>query len=68
MAGIDATEAYFKRLGMPVRIAELSCGAQDEAGLNDLALRCSRNKGRTIGTFRVLDNDDMLKIYQMANK
>ena len=68
MAGIDATEAYFKRLGMPVRIAELSCGAQDEAGLNDLTLRCSRNKGRTIGTFRVLDFEDMLKIYQMANK
>ena len=52
MAGIDATEAYFKRLGMPVRIAELSCGVQDEAGLYDLALRCSRNRGRTIGSFR----------------
>lgn len=68
MAGIDATEAYFKRLGMPVRIAELSCGVQDEAGLYDLALRCSRNRGRTIGSFRVLDFEDMLKIYQMANK
>ena len=68
MAGIDAAEAYFKRLGMPVRIAELSCGAQDEAGLEDLALRCSRDRTRTIGSFRVLDNDDILKIYQMANK
>lgn len=68
LAGIDAAEAYFKRLGMPVRIAELSCGAQDEAGLEDLALRCSRDRTRTIGSFRVLDNDDILKIYQMANK
>ena len=68
MAGIDATEAYFKRLGMPVRIAELSCGVQDEAGLYDLALRCSRNRGRTIGSFRVLDFEDMLNVYQMANK
>ena len=68
MAGIDATEAYFKRLGMPVRIAELSCGVQDEAGLYDLALRCSRNRGRTIGTFRVLDFEGMLNVYQMANK
>ena len=68
MAGIDATEAYFKRLGMPVRIAELSCGVQDEAGLYDLALRCSRNRGRTIGSFRVLDFEDMRNVYQMANK
>ena len=67
LAGIAATEDYFRSLGMPVCIAQLPCGAQDEAGLEDLALRCSRDRSRTIGTFRVLNYDDMLKIYQQAN-
>ena len=67
LAGIDATEAYFRRLGMPLSLSELSCGVQDEEGLNDLALRCSRNRARTIGSFRVLTYEDMLQILKLAN-
>ena len=67
LAGIAATEDYFASLGMPLSIGGLSCGVQDEAGLEDLALRCSRNRGRTIGSFRVLDYDDMLEIFKTAN-
>ena len=52
---------------MPVRIPTLSCGRQDEAGLADLASRCSYGRTRTIGTFRVLGYDDILAIYQLAN-
>ena len=43
-------------------------GGADSMCLADLALRCSRNRGRTIGSFRVLDFEDMLNVYQMANK
>ena len=68
LAGIAKQEAFFQSIGMPVRLGELSCGRQDEAGLNDLALRCSRNKGRTIGTFRVLDYESILAIYRRANE
>ena len=52
---------------MPVSLRGLSCGVQDADGLADLALRCSRNRGRTIGSFRVLDYDDMLQIFEDAN-
>ena len=56
-----------RSIGMPVRIPALSCGRQDEAGLADLASRCSYGRTRTIGTFRVLGYDDILAIYQLAN-
>ena len=64
LAGIAAQEAFFRSIGMPVRIPALSCGRQDEAGL---ASRCSYGRTRTIGTFRVLGYDDILAIYQLAN-
>lgn len=67
-AGIAATEDYFRSLRMPVRLSELSrAGRQDEDGLRDLALRCSFQKTRTVGTFRPLGYEDMLLIYQAAN-
>ena len=68
LAGIAKQEAFFQSLGMPVRLSELSCGAQDEAGLEDLASRCSFGKTRTIGTFRVLDYEKILAIYRRANE
>lgn len=67
LAGIAAQEAFFRSIGMPVRIPALSCGRQDEADLADLASRCSYGRTRTIGTFRVLGYDDILAIYQLAN-
>ena len=45
-----------------------TCGVQDEAGLADLASRCSFGKTRTIGTFRVLDYEKILAIYRRANE
>ena len=68
LAGIAKQEAFFRSIGMPVRLGELSCGKQDEAGLADLASRCSYGKTRTIGTFRVLDYEKILAIYRRANE
>lgn len=68
LAGIAKQEAFFRSIGMPVRLGELSCGKQDEAGLADLASRCSYGKTRTIGTFRVLDYKSILAIYRRANE
>ena len=68
LAGIAKQEAFFQSIGMPVRLGELSCGRQDEAGLADLASRCSYGKTRTIGTFRVLDYESILAIYRRANE
>lgn len=69
LLGIEATERYFRSLGMPVCLRELSgVGMQTEDGLCDLALRCSFQKTRTVGTFRSLGYEDMLEIYRAANR
>ena len=68
MLGIEATENFFRSLHMPVSLGELpGVGVQDEAGLADLAARCSYQKARTIGSFRTLGYDDMIEIYRLAN-
>ena len=65
--GIDASEAYFKSLGMPVSIGELSCGVQDEAGIEDLAARVSYHGTRRVGTLVSLDHEALREIFAMAN-
>ena len=68
MLGIEATENFFRSLHMPVSLGELNdVGVQSEEGLQELALRCSYQKTRTIGSFRVLGYDEMLEIYRLAN-
>lgn len=68
MLGIEATENFFRSLHMPVSLGELKdVGMQSEEGLQELALRCSYQKTRTIGSFRVLGYDEMLEIYRLAN-
>lgn len=66
--GIEATEAFFRQLHMPVSLGALAgVGVQTEDGLSELAARCSYQKTRTIGSFRVLGYDGMLEIYRLAN-
>ena len=68
MLGIEATENFFRSLHMPVSLGELTgVGVQSEEGLQELALRCSYQNRRTIGSFRVLGYDVMLEIYRLAN-
>ncbi len=64
--GITASEAYFRSLGMPTSLAKLA-GKQEEAVIDELADLCSFQRTRTIGTFQVLDRDDMRMIFAAAN-
>ncbi len=66
MAGIEKTNAFFKSLGMPLTLTELLKHSPTDTELNGLAKECSFGYSRTIGTFQVLNSDDMLKIYEMA--
>ena len=66
-AGIDASEAYFKSLGMPVSIGALSCGVQDASGVEDLAARVSYHGTRRVGTLVSLDHEALREIFEMAN-
>ena len=64
---IARTVDYFRSLHMPTCFTELGCPIQTEAELEELARRCTFYGQRTIGTFRVLDFDDIFAIYQLAN-
>ncbi|MCL2249745.1 MAG: iron-containing alcohol dehydrogenase [Oscillospiraceae bacterium] len=65
LAGISATVEFFRSLGAPVSLAE---GVPDDAefDIEELASLCSYNKTRTIGSFQVLDYNDILEIYRLA--
>lgn len=66
LLGINASVDYFRSLGMPADLTEL-VGKQEEAVIDELADLCSFQRTRTIGTFRVLDRDDMRSIFAAAN-
>jgi hypothetical protein len=53
---------------MPTSFSEAKeIGIQNDAITRDLAHRCSFQHTRTIGSFRVLDEEDICQIYQRAN-
>jgi len=55
-------------VNMPVCFSELKeCGVLSEEQLRELAWRCTFYGKRTIGAFQVLNGEDILAIYRMAN-
>lgn len=58
-------EKFFKEINMPVNIHQLGISPTKEE-IEELALKCSHNKTRTIGTYIKLNYDDMVKIYKQA--
>lgn len=68
LAGIEAMEAFYHSIGMPTSIPELIGRAATDAEIEEMALKCSENDGRTIGAFKVLNREDMKAIYHLANK
>jgi alcohol dehydrogenase YqhD (iron-dependent ADH family) len=67
-AGIEKTVMFFRELGMPVSLGELGLGELDDRSLDALADSCTFGRTRTIGSFRVLDYDDIRRIYAWANR
>lgn len=68
LGGIRATEEYFRSLGMPTGFGEnKDMGVQPDEVVHDLAYRCSFRSTRTIGSFKVLNEEDMYQIYKNAN-
>ena len=67
LAAIDATEAYFRALNMPVTFGE-AMGVQEDAVIRDLAVRCTFGHTRKVGVFRPLEEEDLYQVYTMANR
>ena len=64
-AGIDATEEYFRFLGMPVTLTE-AAGARAKEDIDLLTDLCTYHGARTIGTFKILGAKEIHAIYQSA--
>lgn len=65
LAGIEAMEDFFGRIGMPVSLHELGIRPTEDEIL-ELADNCSYHNTRTIGIVRKLNREDMAAIYRMA--
>ena len=62
-AGIRETEDYFKSLDMPVSLKELGV---DPASFKVMVEKCSGGGARRLTGIRELDEEDMIRIYEMA--
>ncbi len=65
LAGIEAFEGFLRDIGMPVNLPQLGLAVTD-AQIDELAHKCTFMGRRTIGTFKVLGEEDIRAIYQMA--
>ena len=68
LKGIEATECFFRAIGMPVSIPELIGREATDEEIDEMVRKCSRDGKMKIGAMEVLIPVDMLKIYRMANK
>lgn len=65
-AGIDCTNRFFRELGMPLTLTELLGHRPSEEELEKLAVECTYDRTRTIGSFKALGFDDIAAIYHAA--
>ncbi|NLL91321.1 MAG: iron-containing alcohol dehydrogenase [Ruminococcaceae bacterium] len=67
-AAINITVDFFKDLGMPTCFSELGIGVISEEELQVLTSLCPESGEPTMGTFKVLDKNDIYNIFKMANR
>ena len=67
LKGIEATEAFFRSIGMPTNIPELIGRKATDEEIAVMAEKCSRWGTITIGAMEVLAQADMTEIYKLAN-
>jgi alcohol dehydrogenase YqhD (iron-dependent ADH family) len=65
LKGIEAMEDFFRSIGMPTSLKELGVNPTEEE-LKKMAAMCSAAAGGRQGSAKVLEEEDMLKIYRMA--
>ncbi|MDO4616078.1 MAG: iron-containing alcohol dehydrogenase [Lachnospiraceae bacterium] len=63
--GIQAMEAFYHEIGMPINMDELGIHPTDDQ-LLEMAKRCADAGGGTIGSAMVLKEEDMYEIYKAA--
>ena len=63
LAGIDATESFFRSLGMPTTFAEIGARAEDIDLLTQKALQGTNG---TLGNFVKLGSSDIKAVFEIA--
>lgn len=63
LAGIEAAEAYFRSIGMPVRLSELSI---DDSRFDEMAEKCTFFGKRTLPDYKELGKTEMIDIYRLC--
>ena len=64
--GIDATEAFFKEIGMPVSLSELGLADPDEETLHALAMHATSGDTVKLSRIRPLSAAEVVEIYKIA--
>lgn len=67
LKGIEAMEDFYRAIKMPTSLKELGIEPTEQQ-LADMAYRCAIAVGGSRGSARRIYEEDMLKIYQAANK
>lgn len=65
-AGIQATEAFFRSIGMPTNIHDLIGKEITDEEIEIMADKCCEFGARTVGSLMTLQRGDMVAIYKMA--
>ena len=67
LRGIEATERFFKSIGMPTSIPELIGRKATAEEIQIMVDKCSRGGKITVGAMEVLGPKEMEAVYQLAN-
>ena len=63
LKGIEALEAFFREINMPINMKELGVDATDE-DLEVMAHKCAVGVGGAMGSAKLLNEQDMLEIFK----
>ncbi len=63
LAGIEATESFFKSLNMPTRLSELGIGSEK---FEEMADKCTFHRQRVIPTYIPLGNEEIVDIFKLC--
>ncbi len=63
LEGISRMEAFYKKIGLPVRLNEIGIG---DDRFEEMASKCSEDGA--VGNFKKLDRNDILNIFKLAMK
>lgn len=67
LAGIEAMERFYHAIGMPTSIPELIGRKATEEEILTMADICTGGDSHTVGVFKKLGKEDLIKIYTAAN-